>query len=159
MLLRGLCKKVLTAVIGDSMTGTPILGVFNISRQQLTELISLSRFPGVVPDVYYVVRAHTSGLVTGPVQIGSCAGSLISLSLGVAGYEIFTAYPLTAVDSKKHGAAVWVSALGLVDKMASGATLAASLIKTTQGMKVHADVHVKALGVFGEFPSTSTPAV
>lgn len=111
-------------------------------------MISLSRFPGVSEDVTYVVRAHTTGLVTNPIQKKS-ARSLISLSLDLRGYEIFTAYPLKSLTGE-IGESVWIGSLGLLDKMASGATIVGSFYSHKNG-RVCIDARLKALGNAGEW--------
>ncbi|KAJ2891640.1 putative galactinol--sucrose galactosyltransferase 6 [Zalerion maritima] len=135
---------------GRSGTGTPILAIFNISSRHLTELIPLSRFPGVVPDTEYVVRAHNTGLTTKPIQASS-AESLITLSLDVRGYEIFTAWPLSSFTGEK-GDHIWVGNLGLVGKMASGATIVYSAMKVSN-KRVFIEARFKALGTAGFYIS------
>lgn len=70
-----------------------MIGVFNTTPRPLTELIALSKFPGTVEAQLYVIRAHTSGKITTPLQVVDQT-SLVSVSLDLRGFEILSAYPL-----------------------------------------------------------------
>ncbi|KAI5864854.1 glycoside hydrolase family 36 protein [Durotheca rogersii] len=137
---------------GRAVTGTPILGVFNISRQSLQELIPLSRFPGVVDSARYVVRAHASGLVT-PVVQPSSSNAIIAVSLDTRGYDIFTAFPVTKFDSETNGE-VDVANLGLIEKMTGAAAITTSQFELLQTGRVFLDARLKALGVLGVYISS-----
>ncbi|KAK1455215.1 raffinose synthase Sip1 [Colletotrichum melonis] len=137
---------------GAAVTGTPILGVFNISARALTEIIPLAAaFSGVLPSMRYVVRAHSSGKVSKPVSSGSAASSL-TVSLDVRGYDIFTAYPLSGFDSETKGK-VWTANLGLVGKMTGAAAILNSDFMLRHDGKVELKTRLKALGVFGLYIS------
>ncbi|KAF9774923.1 hypothetical protein IL306_007011 [Fusarium sp. DS 682] len=133
---------------GASHTGSPIMAIFNISSRPLTELVSLSAFPGVIRDLQYVVRAHTTGKVSQPARIHS-PESLFTISLPVRGYEIFSAFPLTRLSSKKHSD-VLVSNLGLLGKMAGAAAIFMSDIQERDNDRVLIDTRVKAFGILGK---------
>lgn len=146
---------------GRAVTGTPILGVFNISARPLTELISLSRFAGVIPSISYVVRAHSSGVVSSVLKPTSPA-ALIPVSLEVRGYDIFSAFPLTQFDSETLGR-VSTANLGLIGKMTGAAAITVNEFDLQHDGKVVLDTRLKALGVLGEqalafrrIPSVST---
>lgn len=123
------------------------MGVFNVSTRPLTDLIPLSRFPGIVPSNTYVIRAHTSGFVTPPVQSDS-PSSLLSVSLGLRGYDIFCAYPVTVFQSESGGP-VHLANLGLVNKMSGCAAILAESINLAENGRLAMSVHVTALGVLG----------
>ncbi|KAF4990971.1 hypothetical protein FDECE_14195 [Fusarium decemcellulare] len=135
-----------------SRTGHPILAIFNISARSLTELIPFSIFPGVGPRIQYVVRAHTTGKVSRPIQIGG-PGSLLTGSLPVRGYEIFSAFPLTSLSGKKHGN-IQVANLGLLGKMAGAAAIFMNSIEGRENGRVMVDTRVKAFGVLGVYVSS-----
>ncbi|KAF9875824.1 raffinose synthase Sip1 [Colletotrichum karsti] len=136
---------------GAAVTGTPILGVFNISARPLTEIIPLTSFAGVLRSMRYVVRAHSSGRVSPLITPGSPASSLTT-SLDVRGYEIFTAYPLSSFDSESKGK-VWTANLGLVGKMTGAAAIVKSDFFLRHDGKIELKTSLKALGVLGIYIS------
>ncbi|CCF40856.1 raffinose synthase Sip1 [Colletotrichum higginsianum] len=136
---------------GAAVTGTPILGVFNVSARPLTEILPLASFSGVLPSMRYVVRAHSTGKVSPPVSPGSTASSL-TVSLDTRGYDIFTAYPLSSFDSEVKGK-VWTANLGLVGKMTGAAAILNSDFLLRHDGKVELKTRLKALGVLGLFIS------
>lgn len=135
---------------GAAVTGTPILGVFNISARSLTEIIPLASFSGVLRSMRYVVRVHSSGKVSPPVSPSSAA-SFLTVSLDVRGYEIFTAYPLSSFDSETKGK-VWTGNLGLLGKMTGAAAILNSDFMLRHDGKVELKTRLKALGVLGKHP-------
>ncbi|KPM38607.1 hypothetical protein AK830_g7961 [Neonectria ditissima] len=137
---------------GAVRTGNPILAIFNVSARPLTEVIPLALFPKVDPSVEYVVRAHTSGKVSRPTKAGKPT-SLFTGSLPVRGYEIFCAFPLTSLSSKKHGA-IQTSNLGLLGKMAGPAAIFMSRIDQDDNGRVVIDTRIKAFGILGIYVST-----
>ncbi|KND91250.1 putative galactinol--sucrose galactosyltransferase 6 [Tolypocladium ophioglossoides CBS 100239] len=137
---------------GGSQTGTGILGVFNISARQLTEIVPLSCFPGTVPSMEYVIRAHTTGKVSHPASIGH-QKSLITASLDVRGYEILCAFLLTSFSGIKHKDG-WAANLGLVGKMTGCAAIMTSSISQFESGRVSVVTRLKALGVLGIYIST-----
>ncbi|KAM0564587.1 hypothetical protein ACHAPJ_000802 [Fusarium lateritium] len=137
---------------GASHTGNPILAIFNISSRPLTELISLSTFPGAIPTLRYVVRAHTTGKVSQPTTVGGIE-SLFTVSLPVRGYEILSAFPLTGLAGKKRDD-VFVSNLGLLGKMAGAAAIFMNSIEEHENGRVMIDTRVKAFGILGIYVST-----
>ncbi|ROW14847.1 hypothetical protein VPNG_03820 [Cytospora leucostoma] len=136
---------------GRAVTGTPIIGVFNISTRPLTEIIPLERFSGVLPSLHYVIRAHTTGSVTSAVNTSNTASKL-TVSLDVRGYEIFTAYPLSPFDSESIGR-VFVANLGLLGKMTGSAAIVSNDYNLLEDGRVLVDTSVKALGVLGIYIS------
>src|SRR5258707_35786 len=108
--------------IGAAGTGTGIVGFFNISQRPLTELVPLSKFPGVVEAQYYIVRAHSSGAVSKPIQVVD-PNSLLYVSLGVRGYDILSSYPLRGFFDEKKNETTWIANLGLLGKMAGAAAI------------------------------------
>ncbi|KAK4084542.1 uncharacterized protein Triagg1_1022 [Trichoderma aggressivum f. europaeum] len=136
---------------GASETGTSMVAIFNISARPLTELIPLSCFPGTVPSVHYVVRAHVTGKTSVPMNIGNPT-SLITGSLDVRGYEILTAFHAVPLTGQKHGD-MWVANLGLISKMTGGVAIAASSVAMKENGRASVVVKLKALGVFGVYVS------
>lgn len=123
------------------------MGVFNISARPLTDIVPLERFPGVLSSMRYVVRAHSTGAMSKPVQTGLPA-SLLTVSLGVRGWDIFTAYPLEIFHTETGGS-VSVANLGLVAKMTGSAAILRSDYDLEHNGRVLMDTTVKALGVLG----------
>jgi hypothetical protein len=140
---------------GRAVSGTPILGVFNISSRPLTDLIPLSRFSGVLPSMHYVVRAHSTGKITEPLQPGSPA-SLLTVSLGVRGSDIYSAFPLSAFESESRGR-VYLANLGLIRKMTGCAAVLNNNFRLLENGRLFIDTTLKALGVLGTL-STWLPA-
>ena len=137
---------------GAAATGTGIIGFFNVSQRPLTELIPLSKFPGVVEAQYYIVRAHSSGLITKPLQVVD-PSALIHVSLGVRGYDILSAYPLRGFVDEKKNETTWVANLGLLGKMAGAAAIVDNKIIKLENGRIVIDTNIKALGVLGLYIS------
>lgn len=134
---------------GSAVTGTGIVGIFNVSQRPLTELIPLSKFPGVVEAQYYVVRAHTTGLVSRPMQVVD-RDSLLPISLGIRGYEILSTYPLRGFVDKKEET-TWIANLGLLGKMAGAAAITNNKMTKLENGRILVDTNVKALGTLGQY--------
>ena len=138
---------------GAAATGTGIIGFFNVSQRPLTELIPLSKFPGVVEAQYYIVRAHSSGLIAKPLQVVD-PSALIHISLGVRGYDILSAYPLRGFVDEKKNETTWIANLGLLGKMAGAAAIVDNKITKLENRRIVIDTNIKALGVLGLYIST-----
>ncbi|KEY65120.1 hypothetical protein S7711_04210 [Stachybotrys chartarum IBT 7711] len=137
---------------GTSGAGTSILAVFNVSAQPLTELIPLTYFPGVIKDSQYVVRAHTTGRLSPPIRAGE-AGSLLTISDDIRGYEIYWASPLTTLLSDEQNRDVSIANLGLVGKMTGCAAITSNRITRQDNGRVFVDARLRALGVWGLYIS------
>ncbi|OTB04406.1 glycoside hydrolase family 36 protein [Hypoxylon sp. CI-4A] len=135
---------------GRASTGTPFLGVFNISQRSLSEIIPIADFPGIVSSALYIVRSHRSGLITTDPRHPE--GS-VAVSLDVRDYDIFTAYPTTQYDSETNGS-VYIANLGLIEKMTGAAAITASQSELLHTGKVFLDTRLKALGVLGVYISS-----
>lgn len=149
-------ELVIDFMTGASETGTPIVAVFNISARPLTELIPLSCFPGTVPSLHYIVRAHVTGKTSVPIKIDGPT-SLITTSLDVRGYEIFTAFHAVPFTAPRHGD-IWVANLGLVNKMTGGVAIVNGSTGLKENGRVSVDVKLKALGVFGKLKRLHVPS-
>ncbi|KAL2016362.1 hypothetical protein VTK56DRAFT_3820 [Thermocarpiscus australiensis] len=140
---------------GRALTGTSIMGVFNVStRAARTEIVPLARFPGVVvasPPARYVVRSHVTARVTPPLEAGAPA-SLLTVSLGVPGYDVLCAFPLTSSASRTRGE-VLLANLGLVGKMTGCAAVLNTVFKELENGRMLVDTTLKALGVLGIYIS------
>jgi hypothetical protein len=95
----------------------------------------------------YIVRAHSTGAVTKPVQTGLPASNL-AVSLGVRGYDIFTAYPLEIFHTEERGS-VYLANLGLVGKMTGSAAVLNNSFELLENGRLFMDTRIKALGVLG----------
>lgn len=134
-----------------------MLGVFNISSRPLTELVPLSRIPGVLPSLQYVVRSHSTGRISPPLG----APQLLRVSLPVRGHDILSVFPLSAFhaepddDDKPHRdlGTVRVANLGLVGKMAGAAAIVWSRAELLPTGRVAVDAKLKALGTLGLYVS------
>ncbi|KMU73335.1 raffinose synthase [Coccidioides immitis RMSCC 3703] len=140
---------------GQARTGSGMLGLFNISCQDVSSLISILDFPGVNSgtETEYVVRAHS----TGNVAIGPCDQSfLLSVGLEPRGWEILTAYPVHAfsLDRKCSGSELTrVAVLGLLDKMTGAAAIVGFDVDISHGGRLRFDITLKALGELGIYIS------
>jgi len=132
---------------GRAATGTPIMGIFNVSAQSLTELVHLSCFSGVLPSLEYVVRSHQTGKVSLPLRQG-LPTSLVIVSVGIHGYDILCAFPLAAFESKTRGQ-VRVTNFGLVGKMTGCAALLKTQYTVLGNGRLLVDTTMKALGILG----------
>ncbi|KAK0655670.1 glycoside hydrolase superfamily [Cercophora newfieldiana] len=137
---------------GRAATGTPILGVFNVTTQPITELVHLYRFSGAVPGTEYIIRSHVSGKVSSPLKPES-SGSVVTVSLGMEGYDVLSAFPLTTFQSK-IGGQVSVTNLGLIGKMTGCAAILGSKYSAQENGRLLVAANVKALGVVGIYIST-----
>lgn len=134
--------------IGEAGTGTGLVGFFNISQRPLTELVPLSKFPGIVEAQYYVVRSHRSGLISQPIQVVD-PKSLLYISLEVRGYDILSSYPLRGFVDEKKQETIWIANLGLLGKMAGAAAVIDTRITKLDNGRIYIDTNLKALGVLG----------
>ncbi|KHE89986.1 glycoside hydrolase family 36 protein [Neurospora crassa] len=141
----------ISAYNGRAVTGTPIMGIFNVSGRPLTELIPLARFSGVLPSMWYVVRSHQSGKVTVPVQTTSSA-SLLTASLDNGGYDILSVFPLSLYETESRGR-VYVASLGLVGKMTGCAAMLNHSSDLLENGRLFISTRLKALGVLGIYIS------
>jgi len=139
---------------GRTDTGTPILGVFNVAARPLTDLVPLSRFPGVHASTTYAVRSFSTGRLTRPITVDSPL-AVLALSLEERGFEILTAYPLVEFEgtAQKAGETLYVANLGLLGKMTGAAAIVSSTCQRVND-RVVLDARIKALGKLGE---TSRP--
>ncbi len=125
-----------------------MIGFFNVSQRPISELVPVSKFPGVVEAQYYVIRAHSSGLVSKPMQVVDKDG-LIFISLGVRGYDILSAYPLRGFFNDEKNETTWVANLGLLGKMAGAAAIVDNRITKSENGRIFIDTNIKALGTLG----------
>jgi len=133
---------------GSAVTGTGMIGFFNVSQRPLSELIPLSKFPGVIEAQYYVIRAHSSGIISKPMQVVDKNG-LIFVSLGVRGYDILSSYPLRGFVDEKSSETTWIANLGLLGKMAGAAAIVDNRITKLENGRIFIDTNIKALGTLG----------
>jgi hypothetical protein len=125
-----------------------MIGFFNVSQRPLSELIPLSKFPGVVEAQYYVIRAYSSGLVSKPMQVVGKNG-LFYISLAVRGYDILSSYPLRGFVGEKKNETVWIANLGLLGKMAGAAAIVDNRITKSENGRIFIDTNIRALGTLG----------
>lgn len=136
---------------GKSATGTPMLGLFNTRPHALTEIVSLDSFPGIIPSSRYLIRSHNSGKVTPTSDAGPHMAHL-SITLGVRGYDIFTAYPLTKFDTETNGV-LGAASLGLIGKMTGAAAIIENHFESLPTGRVVSVTRLKALGTLGLYIS------
>ncbi|KAL1897225.1 hypothetical protein Cpir12675_002407 [Ceratocystis pirilliformis] len=152
----GYHDNVLLKVISyhGSVSGYPIMGIFNVSSRPLMELVHLTAFPGILESSphKYIVRAHTTGRISDIMKASSSA-SLFVVSLDVRGYEIFTAYQISSLENKE-GSRADIASLGLLGKMTGAAAILSNMVTKLETGRVHVETFIKALGVLGVYIST-----
>ena len=137
---------------GSKASGTGILGIFNVSEKPLSEFVALREFPGVDTETEYVVRAHTTGEMSGAIKYDDYH-ALLSLRVEIKGWEILSSFPLYTSSlqgskSIEHGATK-VACLGLLEKMTGAAAVVSSKMSEENG-RLRMSISLKALGVLGE---------
>ncbi|KAK3945452.1 raffinose synthase Sip1 [Diplogelasinospora grovesii] len=146
------CLLKVGAYHGRAATGTPILGVFNVSTRGLTEVVPLERFPGVVNSQHYIVRSHVSGIATPPLQLGTPA-SLLTVHLDTKGYDILCAFPLSVFTVEKLGGDIYLGNVGLIGKMTGCAAILNSSMTMQENGQLRIETTLKALGTLGIYCS------
>ncbi|KAI1425750.1 raffinose synthase Sip1 [Xylaria sp. FL1777] len=136
---------------GKSAIGTPILSVFNTRPHVLTEIIPFDSFPGITASSEYLIRSHNSGKVTTATNQQSQKACL-GVTLEVGGYDIFTAYPTTQLDSETNGR-ITIASLGLIGKMTGAAAMITNHFEFLPTGKVFSITRLKALGTLGLYIS------
>jgi len=145
---------------GRAVTGTPIMGIFNVSaHRRLTELIPVARFSGILPSMQYIVRSHTTGKITPPMWgTAACISSkhslrdddaVVAVTLDVGCYDILCAFPLSLFQTEMKGR-VLAASLGLLDKMTGCAAMLNTKITMLDNGRLFVDTRLKALGVLGK---------
>ena len=138
--------------VGMAQSGSGILGVFNASERALSELVSLRDFPGVQDGRKYIIRAHTSGQLSGQM-VSSDPLAVVSLALDVKGWEIFTSYPLLDFQTKSSKSSTSIAVLGLIQKMTGVAGVVRSDTYLAENGRLRIWTSLKALGVLGIYIS------
>ena len=140
---------------GSKGTGTGILGIFNVSQRPLSEFVALHEFPGVETGQQYIVRAHSTGEISGAMK-GDDPHALVSLQVEVKGWEILSAFPLRTFTLRGsrgiENGATQVACIGLIGKMTGAAAITSSDVHVEGNGRLRMAVSVKALGVLGKSP-------
>ncbi|EEQ88011.1 hypothetical protein RJZ56_004682 [Blastomyces dermatitidis] len=151
---------------GWAKTGSGILGLFNISAQKISSIVSILDFHGISPgsDDEYVIRAHSTGAIT-HVMKPSSQDCLVAVSLQTKGWEILTVYPVYSFKMpNRHGnkdagsntndiTPTRVAVLGLLGKMTGVAAIISSDVFLAANGRLKFDVTLKALGTLGIYIS------
>ena len=109
-------------------------------------MVALSDLPGTHADVTYVFRAFSSGKLTKPVRQDSSPG-LLTVSLPIQGWDIYSAYPISTFDFGPG--TINVANLGLLGKMTGAAAIVSSDFGRLENGRVSLDTRLKALGKLG----------
>ena len=140
---------------GSKASGTGILGIFNVNEKPLSEFVALREFPGVETKTEYVVRAHTTGEMSGAIKYDD-NHALLSLRVEIKGWEILSSFPLHSFSLQgskdvEHGATIKVACLGLLGKMTGAAAVTgSSMLVEEESGRLRISVSLKALGVLGK---------
>ncbi len=103
----------------------------------------------MVEAQYYIIRAHSSGVVSKPMQVVD-QNALIYISLGIRGYDILSAYPLRGFVDEKKSETTWIANLGLLGKMAGAAAIVDNRVTKLENGRILIDTNIKALGTLGK---------
>jgi hypothetical protein len=103
-----------------------------------------------MPSTKYIVRSHTSGMLSPIIDSESQTGCLV-IKLEVGGYDIFTAYPVTQFDSETNGR-ISTASLGLIGKMTGAAAIITNHFEFLSTGRVISITRLKALGTLGRLP-------
>lgn len=136
---------------GNGSGACLLLGIFNISTVALTELVDMkTSFQDVEVGKEYVIRAHNTSRVVGPVEIlGDSGGdSLLVVGLEPSGWEIFTAAPVEVVHLKDLRE-VKIATLGLVENITGVSAVVANRVFEGDHGKIKIEVDLRALGILG----------
>ncbi|KAF1817017.1 raffinose synthase protein-like protein Sip1 [Eremomyces bilateralis CBS 781.70] len=151
--------------VGNQETGTGILGIFNVSRRSLTELVPLATFPGTevgrnARTRQYIVRAHTTNKVSKPMSLGESDKARLLVDIETGGWEIFSAHPLRPFmlrrrrgSTSKGPTRIAVAPLGLLGKMTGAAAIIATQIFVQDTGRLRVWASLKALGTYGLYIS------
>lgn len=137
--------------VGMQKTGTGILGIFNATQAELTELVTVREFPGVLDRMEYVVRAHTTGQVSGVMTLEQ-KSALIRVDLPLRGWEILTAFPIRTfrLETNNINSPLKVAVLGLLGKMTGAAAIISSELDVESNGRLRVWTSLKALGILGK---------
>lgn len=142
-----LCK--ISTYWGGNGAESAILGVFNVGRHPITEILRLKQFQNLRHDQTYVIHSGRNR-VSRRVMLDDEAPVAV-LSLEEWGYQILTAVPLHTVSIPHHPFAHSVAVLGLLNKMTGVAAIRYMKVGVddpARGVKLK--VALKALGRLGE---------
>ncbi|POS86669.1 hypothetical protein EPUL_001107, partial [Erysiphe pulchra] len=141
--------------IGTNHGETGIIGCFNTSQQSCSELIPLCNFPAVKNESQYIVRAHSSGIISKPLQL-SDSDPLLCVSLGTRGFDIISAFPLTKIVNKNKDDEISIAILGLLGKMTGAAAVIKTCTLRLENEIILIKTRLKALGILGIYISSLT---
>lgn len=95
----------------------------------------------------YILRSHISGKVTAVTDPESQM-SRLGITLDMGGYDIFTAYPVTQLDSESNGR-ISIASLGLIGKMTGAAAIIETRFEVLPTRRAVSITRLKALGTLG----------
>ncbi|RKF61929.1 putative galactinol--sucrose galactosyltransferase 6 [Erysiphe neolycopersici] len=144
--------------IGTSHGEIGIIGCFNISQEYCSELIPLSNFPAVKNGIQYIVRVHSTGIISKPLQT-SDPNTLLCVSLGTRGFDIISAFPLTKIFNKNKDEEISIAILGLLGKMTGAAAVVKTRTLQLKNEIILIEICLKALGILGIFMSSPINSV
>lgn len=141
---QALCK--LGVYHGRARTGTGILGLFNVGKTPLMEVVGLSDFLGT-EEGEYVLREHASGMISS-TPVTRRENAVMSVSIPIQGWTILAAHPTETFEIAQKQ--VKVSNLGLLGKMSGPAAIIESHTEIESGERLRLRTSLKALGTLGE---------
>ncbi|TKA21722.1 hypothetical protein B0A50_08717 [Salinomyces thailandicus] len=155
----------ISTYVGMARTGMGILGCFNVSGREISEIVPLAAFPGTESGGEYVVASFRTNKFSPVLSAAdhptmdtdtntNNSPSLLSLRLppGGKGWDILTAHPVHTFprpDSRTPD--LRVAILGLRDKMTGAAALNTYSVRLEDSAnhRVRVNVSLKALGTLG----------
>jgi hypothetical protein len=133
--------------VGAARAGSSILGIFNVHQSPLAEIVTLSDFPGT-EEGEYIIHSHVAKKLGKPTTRAN-RKSIITVDLGLKGYDILSATPLRRFEIKSG--AIAIASLGFLGKMTGAAGIVGIDIYTEKSRRLRAYTSFKALGTIGEF--------
>lgn len=73
--------------VGRAETGTSLIALFNVSARAITELMPITKFPGLVEGKKYVIRSHNSGSVSRPILVNPNEVTVMLVKLPVCPFS------------------------------------------------------------------------
>jgi hypothetical protein len=139
---------------GWSITGSGILGLFNIAAGESSCLVSLVDFPGVPvdSDLEYVVYAHNTRALSRPSNPSDRA-ALVSVCLEPKGWEILTAIPVQLFSLPAAEDPIRIAILGLLGKMTGITGVINSHVSVLPTGRLRMDISLRAIGTLGIYVS------
>jgi hypothetical protein len=123
-----------------------MLGLFNVGKHTLSEIVTLNEFPGTETGSY-IIRSHVGKAIGKPTTRRDFE-SVTAITLHPKGYEVYTAHPLSHHQIGERE--LTVANLGLLYKFSGAAAIVGNDIYTESAGKLSLYASFRALGTIGK---------